>query len=83
MAISGMAVMGTNLYVGGSFTNISGVRANRIAKWDGITWSPLGSGTLFPGASGGAVVALHVVGQNLYVGGSFRTAGSKPSFYLA
>jgi len=80
--VSALAVMGTNLFVGGTFTNINGVRANRIAKWDGVTWSPLGSGTLFTGNSG-PVLALTVVGQDLYVGGTFRTAGNKPSFYLA
>jgi hypothetical protein len=80
--INAMAVMGTNLYVGGTFTNINTVRANRIAKWDGTSWSPLGSGTVFS-ATAGPVLALHVVGQDLYVGGTFRTAGGKPSYYLA
>jgi trimeric autotransporter adhesin len=80
--ISALAVMGTNLYAGGSFTNINNVRASRVAKWDGLSWSPLGSGTAFT-ATAGPVLALHVVGQDLYVGGTFRTAGAKPSYYLA
>ena len=33
-----------NLYVGGQFTTIGTVVANRIAKWDGSAWSALGSG---------------------------------------
>ncbi|MEK7684226.1 MAG: hypothetical protein AAB466_02260, partial [Verrucomicrobiota bacterium] len=33
-----------NLYVGGNFTVIGEVVANRIAKWNGSAWSALGSG---------------------------------------
>ena len=80
--ISAMAALGTNLYVGGSFTNIGGVVANRVAKWNGTSWSPLGSGTVFS-ATAGPVLALRVVGEDLYVGGTFRTAGGKSSYYLA
>ena len=80
--ILAMAALGTNLYVGGSFTNIGGVRVNRLAKWDGTSWSPLGSGTVLS-ATSGTVSALLAVGQVLYVGGTFRVAGEKPSYYLA
>jgi len=60
-----------NLYVGGSFTTAGGVTANRIAKWDGTSWSALGSGV-----NDGDVSALAVDDDsgNLYVGGSFTTA---------
>src|SRR5262245_28701659 len=40
-----LAVSGTNLYAGGKFTVAGGVPANGVAKWDGSTWSALGSGT--------------------------------------
>jgi len=30
-----------NLYVGGEFTNAGGLAVNRIAKWDGSTWTNL------------------------------------------
>ena len=33
-----------NLYAGGDFTTAGGVSANSIAKWDGSSWSALGSG---------------------------------------
>ena len=33
-----------NLYAGGEFTSIDGVRMNHIARWDGSDWTPLGSG---------------------------------------
>ena len=58
-----------NLYVGGSFTIAGGVFATNIAKWNGSTWSALGSGV------GGEVWALAVSGRDLYVGGWFTTAG--------
>ena len=32
------------LYAGGDFTTAGGVSANYIAKWDGESWSALGSG---------------------------------------
>jgi hypothetical protein len=80
--INALASIGTNLYAGGTFTNVGGVPANRIAKWNGTTWSALGSGTTFS-ATTGPVLALTAVGSDLYVGGTFRTAGGKPSYYLA
>ncbi len=32
------------LVAGGSFTSAGGVAANSIARWDGATWTPMGSG---------------------------------------
>jgi trimeric autotransporter adhesin len=80
--INALAVMGTNLYAGGSFTNVGGVPANRIARWNGNTWSALGSGTFFS-ATAGPVLTLNAMGSDLYVGGTFRSAGGKASYYLA
>ena len=64
---------GRALYAGGSFTSAGGVSANRIAKWDGASWSPLSTGI------DGDVIALAVFddgsGPALYAGGEFTTAG--------
>ncbi len=64
---------GPALYVGGRFTSAGGVPASCIAKWNGTTWSALGSGTNLD------VRALEVFddgsGPALYVGGIFSTAG--------
>ena len=60
---------GGNLYVGGGFTAAGNVFANQIAKWDGTSWSPLGTGM------NGNVFALAVSGTDVYAGGSFLTAG--------
>jgi len=62
---------------GGSFTTAGGVPANYIAKWNGSTWSALGSGM------NRAVDALAVSGSDLYAGGSFTTAGDKVSACVA
>jgi hypothetical protein len=58
-----------NLYIGGDFTQIGGVSANRIAKWDGRNWSPLGSGV------DQVVYGLLFSNGVLYAGGKFKTAG--------
>lgn len=68
-AVYSLSVSGSNLYAGGSFTRVAGVSANQIAKWNGSTWSPLGSGM------NGAVLALAVMGNDLYAGGNFTFAG--------
>jgi len=50
-----------------------------IAKWnpDSNSWSPLGSGV------SGQVLAILAKGNKVYVGGSFRYAGGKPSTRFA
>jgi hypothetical protein len=68
------AVVGTDLYVGGNFSNTP---ANYIAKWDGANWSTLGSGL------NGYVRTITVSGINLYVGGEFNTAGGNPASNIA
>ncbi len=66
---------GTALYVGGSFTEAGGQPANRIARWDGSTWTPLGNGL---NNSVLSIAGHHGTGplpHGLYVGGSFTMAG--------
>jgi hypothetical protein len=71
-----LAVIGADLYVGGDFTQAnagdSPLPANRIARWDGLNWSALGSA----GGNGvsGTVSALVVLGSDLYAGGWFAEA---------
>ena len=64
---------GDALYVGGRFETAGGVTVNNIAKWDGSSWSALGSPAQ-PGVDG-SVWALAVYddgsGPALYVGGQF------------
>ena len=64
---------GPALYVGGGFTRVDDFEANGIARWDGESWSALGSGVT--GGVHCAVVFDDGSGPALFVGGSFTTAG--------
>src|SRR6185503_20944601 len=64
-----LAISGGDLYVAGRFTSAGGVEASHIAKWDGNSWSALGSGV------NSDVFALVVSRSDLYVGGTFTNAG--------
>ncbi len=75
--VSDLVVSGGDLYAGGWFTNAGGVSANNIARWNGSTWSALGSGLDY------IVIALAISGSNLYAGGDFTTAGGLPANYIA
>ncbi len=72
--VQALAVSGTNLYAGGEFTRATNnggvaVTVNRVARWNGNSWSALGSGL------NGIVRALTVSDTNVYAGGDFTTAG--------
>ncbi len=62
---------GPQLYSTGSYTSIDGVLANRIARWDGAQWNPLGTGL-----AGNFSNELEVFDGELYVAGYFNSAGS-------
>jgi len=68
-AIGSFLVVEGVLYTGGSFTEIGGVSASGIAKWDGTNWSSLSSGV------NGSVSAVLSWKDKLYVAGNFDHAG--------
>jgi hypothetical protein len=78
--VNALAVSGNEVYVGGRFTSAGGVSANNVARFNTQTntWSTLGTGSS-NGVSGGsefpAVNVLAVVGNEVYVGGEFTSAG--------
>ena len=48
-----------------------------LARWDGTSWSSLGSGI------NGSVTALQMHGPDLYAGGAFTTAGGVTAYHVA
>ncbi|MCA9279973.1 MAG: hypothetical protein H6815_12790 [Phycisphaeraceae bacterium] len=68
-----------DLVVGGVFDTAGGISANRIARWDGSSWSALGSGFTW-----GYVNSLVVLPNgDLVVGGEFNNAGGVPAKSIA
>ena len=64
-----LAVFNGKLVAGGKFRKAGDVSVNYIAAWDGVAWSPLGSGV------GGQVSALIAYNGGLIAGGLFSLAG--------
>ena len=87
-SVSAVAVMGGDVYIGGSFTNVSNNgtslgAADYIAKWDGSNWSSLGSNGAGDGALNNTVLSLAVSGSNLYVGGRFTNVNNNGTVLAA
>ena len=59
--------------VGGDFTDAGGdLRADHIASWNGVSWSPVGSAS---DQITGGVRAIAYANGKIYAGGSFTNAG--------
>ena len=72
LPVLALAVSGDDVYVGGAFTEVAGIpAADRIARWNGTTWSALGTPSALVTDS---VVALKVTADALFVGGDFDDA---------
>jgi N-acetylneuraminic acid mutarotase len=73
--VNALAVVDSEVVVGGSFNEAGGVSANYVARFNTQTntWSSLGTGSS-NGVSGG-VFALAVVGNEVVVGGCFHLGG--------
>src|SRR5439155_16046475 len=77
--VSALAVSGSDVYAGGTFTTAGGSAANNIGKWDASSWSALGSGM----GMNDQVLALAVSGSDVYAGGLFTTAGGSAANNIA
>lgn len=75
--VSALAINGTNLYAGGSFS----FPGPNLARWDGQRWKSLGGGVT--GGSNPRVLSLAASGSDLFVGGSFTQAGGRLSYFFA
>ncbi|MDB5234549.1 MAG: hypothetical protein JWR44_1542 [Hymenobacter sp.] len=81
--VDAVAVDGSgNVYAGGYFTQAGGVSANHVAKWNGTSWSALGTGTLNGvtdtrgSFSSGNVSTIAVAPDgSVYAAGQFNQAG--------
>lgn len=63
-----------DILIGGAFASVTGVAASNIARWDGLAWSPLGTGI-----QGGEVRALAArPNGDVIAGGDFTLAGGVP-----
>lgn len=58
-----------DLVAGGEFTAIGGVAADKVARWDGTSWSPLGTGLI------GTVQTLHLDDQGDLIAGTGGFSG--------
>ena len=69
-----VTVYGTDIYIGGAFTHVGDIDANRIAKYDTLTgtWSALGDGI---GDGYVYQILVESVSGDVYAGGSFTQAG--------
>jgi hypothetical protein len=63
--VAALAVVGTNLYAGGTFVTMGGVPTDFLARWDGASWSEVGNGVQ------DEVRCLHNFNGELQVGGDF------------
>ncbi len=67
---------GPALYVGGSFTSIGGVSTpSRLARFDGTSWSAVGTGVFANGSVRALTVHNDGFGPRLFVGGQFGGVG--------
>jgi len=77
MSVGALAVYNNELIAGGSFTTAGGQPANYIARWNGSSWAPFGTGL------DDAASAFALYNDELIVGGWFTTAGGQPAAHLA
>ena len=83
-----VAVSGTDVYVGGQFTDVNNfgallTAADRIARWDGSNWSALGSDGAGEAALNHWVRAIGIGGATLYVGGDFAEINNQGALLAA
>ncbi len=66
--VRAMAMQGSDVIVGGDFTQAGTTPAKNIARWNGSAWEAIGEGI------DGVVTTILVNGQDIYAGGTFTTA---------
>jgi hypothetical protein len=78
-AVDAIAYQAGHVYVGGEFTNVGGNdNIDFLAEWTGTGWRSPCVGNL-PNPITAQVAALQIIGNALYIGGSFADGGGIPS----
>lgn len=67
---------GPDLYVGGYFSGVDGTTLNGIARWDGTTFHPVGSGVRYADGAYAEADTIAMYDGDLIVSGDFERAGS-------
>lgn len=67
----------------GRFGSIGGVRVNRIARWTGSAWSPLGSGLSGAGTFDEISTLLSLPNGDILAGGNFSSIGGVSASQIA
>ena len=78
-----LGVYNGELIAGGNFITAGGVSANRMAKWNGTSWAPLGSGISASPSFQTGVYSLTIFNNELVVSGEFTVAGGVPVNHIA
>lgn len=80
--VKALTVYNGNLIAAGYFNEAGGIAAQRIAQWDGSSWSPLGSGIPDDAYLHGPHF-MAVYGGDLIVAGRFYEAGGVDANHIA
>ena len=83
-SVNALAVLPNgDLLAAGDFTSISGTAANHIARWNGSSWSALGSGVAWTGFSASILSLAALPTGEVVAGGWFTIAGGVPAVGVA
>lgn len=77
-SVSALTTSGTDLVVGGAFTQAGPIAASGVARYDGSRWHQVGNGI-----KGGPVLALAVLRGRLYVGGNYTSYQGNTASFLS
>src|SRR5688572_1740600 len=88
--ILSMKVYNGELYIAGNFTSVDTITTSQIAKWNGSTWSAVGTGINFGSSPYGIdgslytfVKSLEVYNGALFAAGWFSHCGTTPTLNIA
>ena len=75
--VAALEAIGSNVVAGGDFSAAGDAPANRLALWNGSSWSTIGEGPVHGPGFGGLIRAISTHAGNLYVAGqlNFEDAG--------